>query len=151
MWWILVNLLTKLLFTLVPVHQASITWLRPCFCFHQGCFRNFLSYDQSRKNLRYIKILKLKSASFLLADLNIVLSYFSQNHLHNIKLVAHVGQQANHVKQPCCFRLKHMGKLSLATKFTRTSLKFTWNSSEFVLSLKITVSVYGFMQYLVKL
>jgi hypothetical protein len=30
MWWILVSLLTKLLCTLVPVHQAIITWLRHC-------------------------------------------------------------------------------------------------------------------------
>ena len=34
------------------------------------------------KNLCYIRSLKLESASFLLAGLNSVLSYFSQNHLH---------------------------------------------------------------------
>jgi hypothetical protein len=35
-------------------------------------------------------------------------------------LVAHVAQQANHLRQPCpcCFKLKHMGKSSSATEST---------------------------------
>jgi len=31
-----------------------------------------------------------------------------KDRLEDSLLVAHVAQQANHLKQPCCFKLKHM-------------------------------------------